>query len=107
METFSRHCEAEFGRAGRFILDIRPLPGENVRAGTHRIRSQRTGTVLQAATNAVETARYLVRENQKWIIAPAGAGFYKSTSAAGENGMAAAQEMAMIAPFTGDAASDG
>jgi arabinan endo-1,5-alpha-L-arabinosidase len=92
-------------------LDIRPLlwtadgwplPGENVRAGTYQIRSQRTGTILQASTNAVETARYLVHENQKWIVTPAGAGFYKITSAAGENVLTAADGTAMLAPFTGE-----
>ena len=111
VEKFSCHYEAEIGRAGRSILDILPLhwttdgwplPGENVRAGSYQIRSQRTGTILQASTNGVETARYLVRENQKWIIAPAGAGYYRITSAADENVLAAREETAMLAPFTGE-----
>ncbi len=111
VEKFSCHYEAEIGRVGRSILDIRPLlwtadcwplPGENVREGTYPIRSQRTGTILQASTNAVETAWYLVRENQKWVIAPASGGFYKITNAAGENVLAAAEETAKIAPVTGD-----
>ena len=111
VEKFSCHYEAEIGRAGRSILDIRPLrwtadgwplPGENLHEGTYQIRSQRTGTILQASTNVVETARYLVHENQKWNIAPAGEGFYKITSAAGESVLAAADETAMIASFTGD-----
>ena len=58
-----------------------PLPGENIRDGTYQIRSQRTGTILQASSNAVETARYLVHDDQKWNIAPAGGGLYKITSA--------------------------
>jgi arabinan endo-1,5-alpha-L-arabinosidase len=90
VEKFSCHYEAEIGRAGRSILDIRPLlwtadgwplPGENIRDGTYQIRSQRTGTILQASSNAVETARYLVHDDQKWNIAPAGGGLYKITSA--------------------------
>ncbi len=111
VEKFSCHYEAEIGRGGRSILAIRPLlwtpdgwplPGENIRAGTYQIRSERTGAILQASTNAVETARYLVRENQQWLIAPAGGGLYKITSAAGENVLAAADGTAMLAPFTGE-----
>ncbi len=110
VEKFSCHYEAELGRAGRSILDIRPLlwtadgwpmPGENIRDGTYQIRSQRTGTILQASTNAVETARYLVHENQKWNVAPAGEGVYKITSAAGENALTAMNETATTTPFTG------
>ena len=110
VEKFSCHFEAEIGRVGRSILDIRPLlwttdgwpqAGENLREGTYQIRSQRTGTTLQVSTNAVETARYLVRENQKWNIAPTGGGFYKITSAASENTLTASGEMTTTAPFTG------
>ncbi|HEY1719154.1 MAG TPA: family 43 glycosylhydrolase [Verrucomicrobiae bacterium] len=114
VEKFSCHYEAELGRNGRSILDIRPLlwtvdgwpmPGENVRDGTYQIRSQRTGTILQASTNAaansVQTGRYLVRDNQKWNITIAGGGFYKITSAMGENVLTAADETADVAPFSG------
>jgi arabinan endo-1,5-alpha-L-arabinosidase len=114
VEKFSCHYEAELGRNGRSILDIRPLlwtvdgwpmPGENVRDGTYQIRSQRTGTILQASTNAaansVQTGRYLVRDNQKWNITIAGGGFYKITSATGENVLTAADETADVAPFSG------
>lgn len=91
VEKFSCHYEGVIGRAGRSILDIRPLlwtldgwpvAGENIRAGTYQIRSQRTGTILQASTNLVETARYLARDHQQWNIAPAGGGFYKIENAA-------------------------
>lgn len=75
--------------------------GENIRAGTYQIRSQRTGTILQAATNAVETAHYLVHENQKWNLAPAGEGFYKILNVAGENALTALDEKVASAPFTG------
>ena len=110
VEKFSCHYEAEIGRVGRSIFDIRPLlwtadgwpmPGENLRAGTYQIRSQRTGTILQASTNTVETARYLVHDNQKWNIAPAGEGFYKIASAAGEKVLTASGEIVTTAPFTG------
>ncbi len=110
VEKFSCHDEGMVGRAGRSILDIRPLlwtadgwpmPGESLREGTYQIRSQRTGMILQASTNAVETARYLVRENQKWNITSAGGGFYKITSAAGENVLTAIGETATSAPFIG------
>ena len=110
VEKFSCHYEAELGRNGRSILDIRPLlwtvdgwpvPGENLRDGTYQIRSQRTGTILQASTNQVQTARYLIHDNQKWNVASAGGGFYKITSAAGDNALAATGEVAVIAPFTG------
>jgi arabinan endo-1,5-alpha-L-arabinosidase len=110
VEKFSCHYEAELGRNGRSILDLRPLlwtldgwpmPGENLRAGTYQIRSQRTGTILQAATNAIETARYLVHDNQKWNLAPAGNGFYQITSAAGETVLTATGGTAAVVPFTG------
>ncbi len=110
VEKFSCHYEAELGRNGRSILDIRPLlwtvdgwplPGENVRDGTYQIRSLRTGAVLQSSTNAVETARYRVRDNQKWTIAPAGGGFYKIIDATGGNGLEAAGGTAEVSPFTG------
>jgi arabinan endo-1,5-alpha-L-arabinosidase len=110
VEKFSCHYEAELGRNGRSILDIRPLlwtvdgwpmPGENVRDGTYQIRSQRTGTILQSSTNGVETARYLVHDNQKWIITPASGGFYKIISVAGEDGLEATGKTADVAPFTG------
>lgn len=106
MEKFSCHYEGVIGRAGRSILDIRPLlwtldgwpvAGENIRAGTYQIRSQRTGTILQASTNLVETTRYLARDHQQWNIAPAGGGFYKIENAA--SGLALTQMG--TAPFAG------
>jgi len=110
VEKFSCHYEAEMGRGGRSILDIRPLlwtvdgwplAGENVRDGTYQIRSQRTGTVLQFSTNGVETARYLIHDDQKWTVTPAGGGFYKIYSGAGENVLTAAAEAVNEAPFIG------
>ncbi len=113
VEKFSCHYEGVIGRAGRSILDIRPLlwtldgwpvAGENLRAGVYQIRSQRTGTVLQTAnaTNeiGVQTARYLSRDHQKWNIAPAGGGFYKISSATGENVLVADGDGLAVAPFT-------
>lgn len=110
VEKFSCHYEAELGRNGRSILDIRPLlwtvdgwplPGENIRDGTYQIRSQRTGMILQSSSNLVQTARYLVHDNQKWNVTPAGGGFYKIISATGRNGLEATGETADVAPFTG------
>ena len=109
VEKFSCHYEAELGHAGRSILDIRPLlwtvdgwplPGENLRAGTYQIRSQRTGTILQSSTNAVETARYLVHDNQKWNLTPVG-GFCKIASGAGANVLTARGEATTVEPFIG------
>jgi arabinan endo-1,5-alpha-L-arabinosidase len=114
VEKFSCHYEADLQKGGRSVLDIRPLlwtldgwplPGENVRDGTYQIRSQRTGGVLEISANAaasrVQTARYLVRENQKWNITPAGSGFYKITDAAGKNVLEAEDAMVDVAPFAG------
>lgn len=110
VEKFSCHYEAELGGNGRSILEIRPLrwtadrwplPGENVREGTYQIRSQRTGTVLQSSKNAAETARYLIHDNQKWHIAPAGGGSYKIISAADGNVLATADGTIKLVPFTG------
>ena len=110
VEKFSCHYEAELGRNGRSILDIRPLlwtlddwplPGENVRDGTCQIRSQRTGMVFESSTNAVRTARYFVRDYQKWSITPAGHGFYKISGVAATNALEAAEGTLDLAPFTG------
>ncbi len=113
VEKFSCHYEAVLGRVGRSVLDIRPLlwtvdgwplPGETVREGTYQIRSKRTGTVLQSsadAASAVETARYLVRDNQKWSVAPASGGFYKIVGSAGGTSLEASGETAKSAASTG------
>ena len=114
VEKFSCHYEGVIGRVGRSVLDIRPLlwtldgwpvAGENVRAGNFQIRSQRTGTVLQSAnaTNeiAVQTARYLSQEHQKWNVSPAGGGFYKIIGAAGGLALQASGVAVETAPFTG------
>jgi arabinan endo-1,5-alpha-L-arabinosidase len=116
VEKFSCHYEAVIGRNGRSVLDIRPLlwtgdgwplPGENLPEGIFQIRSLRTGTVLQMSgrTNSnettVQTARYLVHENQKWNVAPAGHGFYKITSAQNTNALTQTEMTAGLAPFTG------
>jgi arabinan endo-1,5-alpha-L-arabinosidase len=57
--------------------------------------------VLQSSTNTVETARYLVHDNQKWTVTPAGGGLCKISSVAGENALAA-DETVDVAPFTGE-----
>ena len=110
VEKFSCHYEADLDRGGRPTLDLRPLlwtadgwplPGENIRDGTYQIRSQWTGTVLQATTNLVETARYLVRDHQKWNIAAAGGGFYKIAGVDGGNVLAETNGTVEVAPFTG------
>ena len=111
VEKFSCHYEAEIGRPGRSILDIRPLlwtldgwplPGENVRDGTYQIRSQRTGMVLESATNGVRTARYFVRDYQKWNISAAGHGFFEISDVAATKTLAEASDGALeLAPFTG------
>jgi arabinan endo-1,5-alpha-L-arabinosidase len=112
VEKFSCHYEAEVGRQGRSILDIRPLlwtfdgwplPGDNLRDGTYQIRSLRTGTILQASTNqtSAQTGRYLSRDHQKWNITPAGGGFYKTLSAQSGNALTANGAAANLAPFTG------
>jgi arabinan endo-1,5-alpha-L-arabinosidase len=57
VEKFSLHYEADLDRGGVSVLDIRPLlwrdgwpvAGDNLTAGTYRIESARTGTVLELA----------------------------------------------------------
>jgi arabinan endo-1,5-alpha-L-arabinosidase len=109
VEKFSCHYEAELGR-NRSLLDIRPLlwtpdgwplAGENVRDGIYQIRSRRTGMILQADDNGVETAHYLLQENQKWKITPAGHGFYKISSAPGKKVLQTTGENVEVARFTG------
>jgi arabinan endo-1,5-alpha-L-arabinosidase len=61
VQKFSMHYEADLDRGGISVLDIRPLlwrdgwpaAGENVREGTYRIESARTGTVLDLAVEGV------------------------------------------------------
>lgn len=110
VEKFSCHYEAEIGRNGRSILDIRPLlwsedgwplPGENIRDGVYQIRSLRTGTILEASTNGVRTARYLVHDNQKWNVTPAGHGFYKIANVADGNCLQSDSGEIETAQFTG------
>lgn len=110
VEKFSCHYEAEIGRAGRSILAIQPLlwtldgwpqPGENVPDGIYQIRSQRTGDVLQASDDHLaQMARYLVHDNQKWAITPAGGGFYTIVTVQSGSGLAADGAAADVAPFT-------
>jgi len=63
--------------------------------------------VLQSSTNAVETARYFVRDYQKWTITPAGGGFYKIINVANGNvlenglGLVGYGEAVDVVPFTG------
>jgi len=110
VEKFSCHYEAELGRNGRSILEIRPLlwtpddwplPGDNIRDGTYQIRSQRTGMILQSSTNVVKTERYLARDYQKWNITSAGHGFYKISDVAVTNALEAAEGTLDLSPFTG------
>jgi arabinan endo-1,5-alpha-L-arabinosidase len=116
VEKFSCHYEAEVGRAGRSILDIRPLlwtldgwplPGENVRDGTYQIRSERTGTILQSSSglvtneSPVQMARYLSRDYQKWSIMAAGEGCYKIIGRASGLALQATDAATELAPFTG------
>jgi arabinan endo-1,5-alpha-L-arabinosidase len=57
VQKFSLHFEADLDRGGRSVLDLRPLQwhdgwpvaGENVRGGTYRIESARTGTAMEMA----------------------------------------------------------
>lgn len=112
VEKFSCHYEGVIGRAGRSILDVRPLlwtvdgwpvAGENLRDGTYQIRSQRTGTILQAGTNdiSVQTARYLSRDPQKWLISTVGSGYYSIRNVAATNALTATASSVTLAPFTG------
>lgn len=114
VEKFSCHYEADLDQGGRSVLDLRPLlwsadgwplPGENIRAGTYQIRSQWEGTVLQGGTNdaagGVQTARYLVHEDQQWRVTPAGGGFYKISGAADGRVLTAAEGTVRAAPEAG------
>jgi arabinan endo-1,5-alpha-L-arabinosidase len=115
VEKFSCHYEAEIGRDGRSILDIRPLlwtldgwplPGDNLKDGTYQIRSLRTGNNLQASTatngiTSVLTARYLARDTQKWMATPAGGGCYKILNTQSTNALTVAETSVSMEPFTG------
>ena len=110
VEKFSCHYEGVIGRAGRSILDIRPLrwtldgwpmAGDNLPGGTYQIRSERSGMVLQTTTNGVRSTAYLARDFQKWMITPAGAGFYKIINTQSGNGLAAVGDTVEAAAFTG------
>jgi arabinan endo-1,5-alpha-L-arabinosidase len=61
VQKFSCHYEADLDRGGASVMDVRPLlwrdgwptAGENVREGTYRIESARTGTALELAVEGV------------------------------------------------------
>ncbi|ESQ90470.1 hypothetical protein ABENE_12165 [Asticcacaulis benevestitus DSM 16100 = ATCC BAA-896] len=61
VEKFSMHYEADLDRSGRSVLAIAPLlwkdgwpvEGENIKAGTYEIESERSGFALQLATDFV------------------------------------------------------
>jgi arabinan endo-1,5-alpha-L-arabinosidase len=61
VQKFSCHYEADLDRGGASVLDIRPLlwkdgwpvAGANVREGTYKIESVRTGTALELAVEGV------------------------------------------------------
>jgi len=96
VERFSCHYEGDLERPGRSFLDTKPLiwtvdgwpmPGQDIRKGTYQIRSYRAGTVLQVDPNATRgsrpnTARYLVRDHQEWIISQTAGGLYRIVLAA-------------------------
>ncbi len=110
VEKFSCHYEGVIGRAGRSILDIRPLlwtldgwpaAGNNLPEGAYQIRSQRSGNVLQTSTNGVRSTAYLSRDFQKWTITPAGGGFYKIINVQSQDSLKAAGESVDVELFTG------
>ena len=115
VERFSCHYEAEIGRKGRSILDLRPLlwttddwplPGDNLAAGSYQIMSLRSGTILQSTTNGalVQMGRYLIHPDQQWSITPAGGGCYKITNLNTANALTAGPEATLrLTPFTGAA----
>jgi arabinan endo-1,5-alpha-L-arabinosidase len=61
VQKFSMHYESDLDRSGRSVLAIQPLlwkdgwpaAGENLRAGTYEIQSERSGGALQLATDPV------------------------------------------------------
>ncbi|MGA9659721.1 MAG: family 43 glycosylhydrolase [Asticcacaulis sp.] len=61
VQKFSMHYESDLDRSGRSVLAIAPLlwkdgwplEGENVKAGTYEIESERSGAALQLATDFV------------------------------------------------------
>lgn len=118
VEKFSCHYEGDIAKGGRAFLEIRPLlwtldgwplPGENVKTGTYQLRSQRTGTVLQGRTGAtngapVQTARYLIRNQQQWKLSPAGGGLYQIALSSGGEALGtagSASDGLELALFTG------
>jgi arabinan endo-1,5-alpha-L-arabinosidase len=61
VQKFSCHFEADLDRGGASVLDIRPLlwkdgwpeAGENLKEGTYKIESVRTGTALELAVEGM------------------------------------------------------
>lgn len=94
VEKFSIHYEGELGRFSRPFLAIRPLlwsddgwplAGDNLKAGTYQIRSQRKGEVLQSRPETpdirLETAPYVCRPHQQWTVTPTDAGCFRIINA--------------------------
>jgi arabinan endo-1,5-alpha-L-arabinosidase len=61
VQKFSMHYEADLDRGGASVLDIRPIlwqddwptAGDNLKEGTYKIQSLRTGTALELAVEGV------------------------------------------------------
>ncbi len=69
VEKFSCHYEADLDRSGYSVLDIRPLlwkngwpvGGDNFKAGTYEIQSERSGFALELAVDFVRMPRIWTR----------------------------------------------
>ena len=69
VQRVSMHFEADLDRGGASVLDIRPLlwkdgwpvAGENLKDGTYRIESERTGTVLELAVEGIPVGGRIAR----------------------------------------------
>ncbi|MGH9808525.1 MAG: RICIN domain-containing protein, partial [Terriglobia bacterium] len=94
VQKFSLHYEADLDRGGASVLDIRPLQwkdgwpaaGDNMKEGTYRIESVRTGTVIEMAVEGVPIGGR-----------PAGRGGGRGAFA-GQGGVIPSQDAAQVAP---------
>jgi arabinan endo-1,5-alpha-L-arabinosidase len=105
VQKFSMHWEADLDRGGASVLDIRPLlwkdgwpvAGENLKEGTYKIESVRTGTALELAVEGVPVGGRRIRGGGGAGLGGAAGGGSGQGVFAGQGGVIPPQDVAQVA----------
>jgi arabinan endo-1,5-alpha-L-arabinosidase len=104
VQKFSCHYEADLDRGGASVLDIRPLlwkdgwpvAGENLKEGTYKIESVRTGTALELAVEGVPVGGPRIRGGFGAGPRGSGAGGQRPNPFSGRGGVIPPQDVAQV-----------